>query len=72
MADTGKGEKIMNKASPVELRTCLEVAHALASIGIRFVPMPVLPGEDHQTLAAEHSRRMDVLLAEAEKAEAGR
>jgi len=71
MADTGKGEKIMNKASPVELRRCLEAAHALASIGIKFVPMPVVSDEDNQGLSAEFTRRMDVFLAEAEKAEAG-
>ncbi|EHL0593144.1 DUF1382 family protein, partial [Escherichia coli] len=27
----------MNKASPAELRTSLEMAHSLAQIGVRFV-----------------------------------
>lgn len=31
----------MKKASPVELRQSLEMANALASAGIRFVPVPV-------------------------------
>lgn len=30
----------MNRASPVDLRKCLEAAHSLAHIGIRFVPDP--------------------------------
>ncbi len=30
----------MNRASPVDLRKCLEAAHGLAHIGIRFVPIP--------------------------------
>ncbi|ENT2059196.1 DUF1382 family protein, partial [Escherichia coli] len=28
----------MHKASPVELRTSIEMAHNLAQIGVRFVP----------------------------------
>lgn len=31
----------MHKASSVELRTSIEMAHSLAQIGIRFVPIPV-------------------------------
>ncbi|WP_148725454.1 DUF1382 family protein, partial [Escherichia coli] len=31
----------MHKASPVELRTSIEMAHSLAQIGVRFVPIPV-------------------------------
>lgn len=62
----------MNRASPVELRKSLEAAHGLASIGIKFVPMPVVSDEDNQALHAEFSRRMDLFLAEAEKAEAGK
>ncbi|WP_170839059.1 DUF1382 family protein, partial [Escherichia coli] len=28
----------MHKASPVELRTSIDLAHSLAQIGVRFVP----------------------------------
>lgn len=31
----------MHKASPVELRTSIEMAHSLAQIGVRFMPIPV-------------------------------
>ncbi|MDI6926644.1 DUF1382 family protein, partial [Escherichia coli] len=31
----------MHKASPVELRTSIEMAHSLAQIGVRVVPIPV-------------------------------
>ena len=35
----------MNRASPVDLRKCLEAAHMLENIGIRFVPIPVATEE---------------------------
>ncbi|CDQ53054.1 TPA: DUF1382 family protein [Klebsiella pneumoniae] len=38
----------MNRASPVDLRKCLEAAHGLAHIGIRFVPIPVVTEEELQ------------------------
>ncbi|MGL5485634.1 MAG: DUF1382 family protein [Shewanella sp.] len=31
----------MEKASPVEIRKCMEMANALARAGIRFVAVPV-------------------------------
>ena len=40
----------MNRASPVDLRKCLEAAHGLAHIGIRFVPIPVATDEEFQAL----------------------
>ncbi|EFC9857083.1 DUF1382 family protein, partial [Escherichia coli] len=42
----------MHKASPVELRTSIEMAHSLAQIGVRFVPIPVETDEEFHTLAA--------------------
>ena len=36
----------MHKASPVELRTSIEMAHSLAQIGVRFVPIPVETDEE--------------------------
>ncbi|EEU4830924.1 DUF1382 family protein, partial [Escherichia coli] len=31
----------LTKASPVELRQCLEIANQLTRSGIRFVPIPI-------------------------------
>lgn len=61
----------MNKASPVDLRKSLEIANHLAQIGIRFVPIPVATEEEFQTLAAELSRRLELMAVEAEKNEGG-
>lgn len=49
----------MNRASPVDLRKSLEAAHMLASIGIRFVPIPVATEEEFQALSAELSRKLE-------------
>lgn len=49
----------MNRASPVDLRKCLEAAHGLAHIGIRFVPIPVATEEEFQALSAELSRKLE-------------
>ncbi|HHV7226508.1 TPA: DUF1382 family protein [Klebsiella pneumoniae] len=49
----------MNRASPVDLRKCLEAAHGLAHIGIRFVPIPVATEEEFQSLSAELSRKLE-------------
>lgn len=40
----------MHKASSVELRTSIEMAHSLAQIGIRFVPIPVETDEESMEL----------------------
>lgn len=60
----------MNKASPVDLRKCLEAAHGLAHIGIRFVPIPVATEEEFQALSAELSQ-LEQMAVEAEKSEGG-
>ncbi len=60
----------MNRASPVDLRKCLEAAHGLAHIGIRFVPIPVATDEEFQALSAELSRKLEQMAVEAEKAKA--
>ncbi|HBM2888088.1 TPA: DUF1382 family protein [Klebsiella oxytoca] len=59
----------MNRASPVDLRKCLEAAHGLAHIGIRFVPIPVATEEEFQALSAELSRRLEQMAVEAENNE---
>ncbi|BAS41552.1 hypothetical protein KOJKO3_c3538 [Klebsiella oxytoca] len=61
----------MNRASPVDLRKCLEAAHGLAHIGIRFVPIPAATEEEFQALSAELSRRLEQMAVEAEKSEGG-
>ena len=63
-------EKINNKreavASPVELRTSIEMAHSLAQIGVRFVPIPVETDEEFHTLATSLSQKLEMMVAKAE------
>lgn len=59
----------MNKASPVELRVSIEMAHSLAQIGVRFVPIPVETDEEFQRLAASAAQKMEIMAEKAEKAE---
>lgn len=61
----------MNRASPVELRKCLEASHGMAQIGIRFVPIPVATDEEFEALSAELSRKLEQMAVEAEKDEGG-
>ena len=61
----------MNRASPVDLRKCLEAAHMLANVGIRFVPIPVVSDEEFQALLSDLSMRLDQIAVEAEKNEGG-
>ncbi|ELP5645798.1 DUF1382 family protein, partial [Escherichia coli] len=49
----------MHKASPVELRTSIGMAHSLAQIGVRFVPIPVETDEEFHTLAASLSQKLE-------------
>jgi hypothetical protein len=53
--------RLMNRATPVETRKALAVAHELAKAGIWFVPMPVLSDADHAQLAAQIVARMEHL-----------
>ncbi len=50
----------MHKASPVELRTSIEMAHSLAQIGVRFVPIPVETDEEFHTLATSLSQKLEM------------
>ncbi|ENA0337378.1 DUF1382 family protein [Escherichia coli O12:H48] len=59
----------MHKASPVELRTSIEMAHSLAQIGVRFVPIPVETDEEFQMLAASAAQKLEIMANKAEKAE---
>ncbi len=62
----------MHKASPVELRTSIEMAHSLAQIGVRFVPIPVETDEEFHTLAASLSQKLEMMVAKAEADERDR
>ncbi|EFN4225593.1 DUF1382 family protein [Escherichia coli] len=59
----------MHKASPVELRMSIEMAHSLAQIGVRFVPIPVETDEEFQMLAASAAQKLEIMANKAEKAE---
>ncbi|EPV6100098.1 DUF1382 family protein [Escherichia coli] len=61
----------MNKASPVDLRKCLEAANMLAQIGVRFVPMPAATDAEFAMLSAMFMDKLEALAVEAEKKEGG-
>ena len=61
----------MNKASPVDLRKCIEAANMLAQMGIRFVPMPAATDAEFSMLSALFMDKMEALAVEAEKKEGG-
>lgn len=47
----------------------LEMAHSLAQIGVRFVPIPVETDEEFQRLAASAAQKLGIMADKAEKAE---
>lgn len=59
----------MKRASPVQLRQSLEVAHALAKHGIQFVCVPVIDEADAMNLAGQAAQRLERLayIAEAQE-----
>ena len=65
-ADDALNSEWVHKASPVELRTSIEMAHSLAQIGVRFVPIPVETDEEFHTLAASLSQNLEMMVAKAE------
>lgn len=56
----------MKRASPVELRQSLEMANALASAGIRFVPVPVINDAGFNRLVEESRKIIDGVLIDVE------
>ena len=56
----------MKRASPVELRQSLEMANALASAGVRFVPVPVINDAGFNRLVEESRKIIDAMLIDAE------
>ncbi|WP_407222319.1 DUF1382 family protein [Escherichia coli] len=61
----------MHKASPVELRTSIDLAHSLAQI-VRFVPIPAETDEEFHTLATSLSQKLEMMVAKAEADERDR
>ena len=59
----------MNRASPVDLRRALEMAHSLAKAGVVFVPVPVLSNEDKAILVRDAYMRITQIEKETEKEE---
>ena len=59
----------MNRASPVDLRKCLEAANMLAQSGIRFVPIPAVTDAEYATLSALFMSKLERMAVEAEKNE---
>lgn len=59
----------MNRASPVDLRKCLEAANMLAQSGIRFVPIPAVSDAEYAVLSDLFLDKLEALAAEAEENE---
>lgn len=51
----------MKRATPVEMRKCLEAVQTLKKYGIRFVPIPSLDDIDQEALKVEMVRRLELL-----------
>ncbi|CAM6736091.1 TPA: DUF1382 family protein [Escherichia coli] len=50
----------------VSAKPVIEMAHSLAQIGVRFVPIPVETDEEFHTLAASLSQKLEMMVAKAE------
>ncbi|HFO7347051.1 TPA: DUF1382 family protein [Escherichia coli] len=61
--------KTLTKASPVELRQCLEIANQLARSGIRFVPIPITADAELHLFGEILSRKLDELEKLLEEAD---
>ena len=59
----------MNRASPVDLRLALEMAHSLAKAGVDFVTIPVLSNEDKAILVRDAYMRLDQIEKERSNAQ---
>lgn len=56
----------MNRATPVQIRKCLEAAKAMVQAGIQFVPMPVLGDGDLEALQTQMIERLEKMEADAQ------
>lgn len=59
----------MKRASPVQLRQALEVAHTLVKHGVHFVCIPVIDEADALNLAGQAAQRLERLAYVAEAQE---
>lgn len=59
----------MKRASPVQIRAMLSVAHDMAGGGILFVPLPVANTEEYASRIAEMEARLEQMEKEPEEAE---
>lgn len=50
---------MLKRASPVQLRKALEVAHLYAKMGINFVPVPVMNEAEKNALADQAVAKLD-------------
>ncbi|WP_096936548.1 DUF1382 family protein, partial [Escherichia coli] len=56
----------MHKASPVELRTSIGMAHILAQIVVSYVTITLETHEEYHTLDTSLSQKLEIMVAKAE------
>lgn len=49
----------MNKATPLQMRICLEVVDSFKKAGLRFVPLPSYDDDDYDFLVSLMAKRLD-------------
>lgn len=59
----------MNRASPVDMRKALAMAHEMSQAGLLFVPMPVASPEEFAAMARQAHERLGEIAQAAEEAE---
>ena len=52
--------------NPLKAQRLAEMAHSLAQIGVRFVPIPAETDEEFHTLATSLSQKLEMMVAKAE------
>ena len=57
------------RVSPVKLRSALDAAHTMASVGILFVPVPVMSDEQATDLYQQTAKALEQLESAATAAE---
>ena len=60
---------MIERASPVQLRKALDLAHLFAKMGINFVPMPVANDEEHRAMVEQALAKLADLERVAESEE---
>jgi hypothetical protein len=49
---------MMERASPKDIKQCMEAAESMANAGLRFVPIPAVDEADHLLLLKEMFSRL--------------